>query len=87
MLYLIARHKLSDYDTWNRLFTSHAQAQRRAGLHLLHVLRDVTDPSIVVAMFRVEDLDRATAFTGAPGVHEGGRLGGVISVDLSYLSD
>ncbi len=87
MLYLIAKHRLSDFDKWNRLFRSHAEAQRKAGLHILHVLRDVTDPSIVVALFKVDDLARAQAFTGAPGAHEAGRIGGVITVELSYLSD
>ncbi len=87
MLYLLARHQLSDFDKWNRLFRSHAEAQRKAGLHILHVLRDVTDPSIVVALFKVDDLARAEAFTGAPGAHDARRIGGVISVDLSYRSD
>ncbi len=87
MFYLLARHKLSNFDKWNRIFRSHAEAQRKAGLHLLHVLRDVTDPAIVVAIFEVDDLSRAQAFTGAPGAYEAGRIGGVISVELSYLSD
>ncbi len=87
MFYLLARHTLSDFDKWNRIFRSHADAQRKAGLRLLQVLRDVNDPAIVVALFEVDDLGKAQAFTGAPGVHEAGRLGGVIRVELSYLSD
>ncbi len=87
MIYLLARHRLSDYDKWNRIFRSHAEAQRKAGLHLLHVLRDVNDPSVVVALFKVDDLQKAQAFTGAPGAHEAGRIGGVISVEIAYFSD
>ncbi len=87
MFYLTAIHHLSDFDRWNRIFTSHAEAQRKAGLHLLHVLRDVTDANRVVALFRVDDLEKAKAFTGAPGARQAGGLGGVISVDMSYWSD
>ena len=29
MLYLMARHELADFDRWNRLFRSHAEAQRK----------------------------------------------------------
>ena len=87
MLYLLARHKLCDFDKWNRVFRSHAEAQRKAGLHILHVLRDVTDPSVVVALFEVDDLAKAQAFTGAPGAHDAGRTAGVITVELSYLAD
>ncbi len=87
MNYLMARHKLSDFDTWKRVFTSHAEAQRKAGLHLLYVLRDLTDPSIVIALFTVDDLEKAQAFTGAPGARSAGRVAGVISVEMSYLTD
>ncbi len=87
MLYLMARHKLADFEKWNRLFRSHAPAQRQAGLHLIHVLRDVSDPNTVVALFHVDDLQKAQAFTGAPGAHNAGGLGGVISVEMSYWTD
>ncbi len=87
MLYLMARHKLADFDRWNRLFQSHAQAQRQAGLRLIHVLRDLDDPNTVVALFEVDDLQKAQAFTGAPGARHAGGLAGVISVEMSYWTD
>ena len=87
MLYLMARHKLADYDTWNRSFRSHAQAQRQAGLHLIHVLRELRDPNSVVALFRVDDQGKARAFTDAPGAREAGGLAGVLSVEMSYWTD
>jgi len=87
MFYLMARHKLADFDTWNRIFESHAEAQRNAGLHLLHVLREISDPNSVVALFEVDDLEKANAFTGAPGARDAGGQAGVISVEMSYWSD
>ncbi len=87
MLYLMARHKLADFDKWNRIFRSHAEAQRQAGLHLIHVLRDIDDPKTVVALFRVDNLEKAQAFTGAPGARQAGGFAGVLSVEMSYWTD
>jgi len=87
MLYLMARHELADFDRWHRIFRSHADAQRRAGLHLIHVLRGVDDPNRVVAFFEVDDLEKAQAFTGTPGARQAGGLGGVLSVEMSYWMD
>jgi hypothetical protein len=87
MHYLLVTHRLSDFDGWHRLLRAHAQAQRDVGLHLLHVLRDVADPTRVVAMFRVDDLERARAFTEAPAASDAGREAGVISVEMSYWTE
>jgi hypothetical protein len=51
------------------------------------VLRDVSDPNSVVALFEADDLEKAKAFTGAPGAREAAGQAGVISVDMSYWSD
>jgi len=87
MLYLMARHELADFDRWNRLFRSHAEAQRKAGLHLVYLLREVGDPNKVIALFTVDDLEKAQAFTGAPGARQAAEQAGVISVGMSYWSD
>jgi hypothetical protein len=87
MHYLLATHRLSDFDRWSRVFHAHAQAQRDAGLHLVHVLRGATDPNRVVAIFRVDDLERARAFTEAPAAGDAGRDASVIHVEMSYWTE
>lgn len=48
MFYLLCKHKVSDFTTWHRIFQSHAEAHRKAGLHLLYLLRDTTDSNFVL---------------------------------------
>ena len=88
MYYLLCKHKVADYPKWRRVFDSHAEAQREAGLHLLHVLREIADPNTVVFLFRVDDPDKARAFTQAPSASEAAEVSGVIGVpEISFLSE
>ncbi len=88
MLYLLARHKVQDYDQWHGVFRSHASVQRQAGLHLLHLLRGVDDPDDIVALFRVDDLEKARAFTSGAGARQAGRVSGVLGApEIVFLQD
>jgi hypothetical protein len=86
--YLFCRHKVVEYDAWRGVFDSHANAQREAGLHVLHVLRGADDPNLVVMLFRVDDVEKAKAFTEAPSASEAGRESGVIGpAEMLYLTE
>lgn len=85
---LMARHRVADFDSWNAVFRSHAGAQREAGLHLLHLLRDAADPNLVVILFTADDPAKARAFTQAPSAGEAAEASGVIGTpEISLLSD
>lgn len=88
MYYLLCKHRVADYAKWRGVFDSHAEAQRDAGLHLLHVLRDASDPNLLVLLFRADDLARARAFVEAPAASQAGEAAGVIGVpEISFLTD
>lgn len=88
MYFLLCKHKVADYPKWRRVFDSHAEAQREAGLHLLHVLRDTADPNLVVLFFKVDDLGKAKAFTEAPGASEAADVSGVIGApEILFLEE
>lgn len=88
MHYLLCKQKVSDYEKWREVFDSHAEAHREAGLHRLHVLRDIADPNLVYAFFRADDSKKAKAFTEASAAGEGARESGVIGTpEVSFLSD
>jgi hypothetical protein len=88
MDYMLCRHRVSDYGLWRKVFDSHAEAQRQAGLHILHVLRDADDFNLVVFLFRIDDPAKAKSFTETPEAEDAGRESGVIGeVEISFLSD
>jgi hypothetical protein len=88
MHYLLVRHAVADFGKWHRVFASHAKAQREAGLHLLHLLRDTTDPSLVVMLFRTDDPEEARAFTGSPDAAQAAPSSGVLGVpEVSLLRE
>jgi len=88
MHYLLVRHRVADFAKWHRVFVTHAEAQREAGLHLLHLLRDSTDPNLVVMLFRADKPEAARAFTSSPGAREAAEVSGVIGVpEVSLLSE
>lgn len=78
MNYLFVRHKVVNFETWQSVFASHAEAQQRAGLLLLHLLRVAADPNDVLMLFEVNDLEKAKAFTGSSGAGESAKVSGVI---------
>jgi hypothetical protein len=86
--YLLVRHRVADFDSWHGVFESHAAAQREAGLHLLHLLRDAADPNLVVLLFRADDPEAALAFTSSPDAAAAARTAGVIgNPEVSLLSE
>lgn len=88
MYYLYAKHKVADFGKWKCVFDADVDAQRKAGLHVLHVLRDVDDPNLVILFFRVDDLAKARAFTENPEASEHGEISGVIGMpEVLWLNE
>ena len=78
MQYMFCSHKVADYDRWHEVFVRDERAQKESGLHLLHLLRDVADPNFVMMLFRLDDPQKAKAFTEAPEAYQAASESGVI---------
>lgn len=87
MPYLFVRHRVADFDKWYSVFKSHDEAQRKAGLRNLQLLRDASDPNVVVCFFRVDDTDRARAFTETPQSRQAQEESGVVGKPEVLLLD
>jgi hypothetical protein len=69
-------------------FDANADGAKAAGLHLLHLLRDTSDPNLVVLIFKVDDIKRAKAFTETPDASKSKNDSGVIGVpEMMFLSE
>jgi hypothetical protein len=85
MAYLLCRNRVRDYDTWKRIFDSHAAAHREVGLHRVHVWQDEDDPQEVYFVFEVDDVEAAKAFLDAPESEEAGLAAGVLDGEARFV--
>ena len=67
MPYLLARHRVRDFDQWKRVFDEETRRQRDVGMRVLHVFRDPADAGAATFLMEVEDRARAEAFMSRPG--------------------
>lgn len=87
MTYMLCRNRLTDFGRWKRVFDSHAEAHRKAGLNPLHLWRSVDDPSNAFFLFEVNSMAKARAFISAPEAAEAGRVSGVIDGEMHFLEE
>ena len=88
MIFMLCRHRVADFVRWHKVFESHAEAQREAGLHVLYLLHDTIDYNHITYLFRVDDVDKAKAFTQAPVASEAVQESGIIGpFEMLYLTD
>lgn len=85
MGYLLVRHKVKDFQEWKRLFDSHKEAQRAAGLQIEKVMRNLYEPNEVFLFFDVTDLAKARGFVNSPDLAEVRAAAGVLDKPDIYF--
>jgi hypothetical protein len=80
MPYLLVKQKIVDFNRWYAVFKSDARAQKEAGLHDLVILKEIYDPNSIVCLFKIDDLDKAKAFTTSPNSVKSADLSGIIGI-------
>jgi hypothetical protein len=85
--FLLIRHKVRDFETWKTGYDDHHSKRAEAGLTEKHLLRSADDANEVVALFELQDLDRAKEFVASDDVRETMEKVGVIDKpDLYFLN-
>jgi len=87
MTRMLCRNIVSDFARWKRVFDSHSQAHREAGLKLEHVWRNIENPNDVSFIFQVLDISKARAFIQAPDAEEAAKTSGVIEGEYRFVED
>lgn len=85
MTCMLCHNRVADFARWKRIFDSHADAHRAAGLRLTHFWRGLDDPNSVFFLFEVADIEKARAFIGTPEAAEAGRTAGVIDGQIHFV--
>ena len=85
MLHMIVRNRVADFSEWKRIFYSHAEAHREAGLRLIHLWQSIEDENNVYFLFEVADIEKTRAFITAPEGTEAGKIAGVVEGEIHFL--
>jgi len=87
MGYLLVRHKVKEFHEWKRVFDTHKEAQRNAGLRIEKVMRNLYEPNEVFLFFEVTDLAKARGFVNSPAVPNAQAESGVVDKpDIYFLA-
>lgn len=49
---MLCKHGVENFARGKRIFDSRPETQRESGLHLSHLLRDLSDPKLVVMLLQ-----------------------------------
>jgi hypothetical protein len=87
MGYLLVRHKVREYHEWKRVFDTHHDAQKDAGLRIEKVMRNLYEPNEVFLFFEVTDLAKARGFVTSNEVPSAQAESGVLDKpDIYFLA-
>jgi len=88
MAHMLVRHKVADFDKWKSVYEDHRSAREAAGLIDLHLWRNEGDPSEVILLFEVSDVEKAKEFARSPDAKEKMEAAGVQDLpDVVFLSE
>jgi hypothetical protein len=88
MAHMLVRHKVADFDKWKSVYEDHRSARKAAGLKDLHLWRNEGDPSEVILLFEVSDVEKAKEFTRSPDAKEKMEVASVQELpEIVFLSE
>jgi hypothetical protein len=75
--YLLCKHKVINNAKWKRVFDEDGAAARKAGLHLVHLLRDAENPKVIWLLLRLDNVKKAMEFVDAPDAEDYAKRAGI----------
>ncbi len=85
MIYMLCRNRVADFEKWKRVFDSHAEAHRAAGLKLVYLWRTLGDANNVFFLFRVKDIEKARLFIRDSDADQARAASGVIDGEIHFV--
>jgi len=77
MPYVLIRHKVTDYDSWQPIFDDHRRAREDAGSIGGQVFQNPDDPTEVVVLFEWDSVEDARRFIHSKDLREAMTRAGV----------
>ena len=87
MTCLLCHNRVVDFARWKKVFASHQEAHRDAGLRLVKLWRSAEDTNNVFFFFEVASLEKAREFIGNPEAAKAAVASGVIDGEYHFVED
>ena len=75
---VIINQHVKDYDAWEKVFDSHLQARKDAGMTDRAVSQSIDDPNFVSVVFAISDMKKATDFMNSKDLKDKMKDAGVV---------
>ena len=83
----LVRHKVKDYAAWKASYDSRDSMRLANGLHSYVIGRGMDDSMMVMVALKVDNLEKAKAFSKDPGLKAAMKKGGVIGTpEISFVN-
>ena len=85
---LLIRHKVADYEKWKPVFDAHAPIRKAGGVTSGRLFRNADDPSEILTLFEIGDLEPARRFTQSDDLWKAMQEAGVVDKpDFYFLEE
>ena len=74
---MVATHKVKDFENWHSSYEAHDSMRLANGLHSFVISRASNDPNMVRVAVRVDDMEKAKAFSKNADLKQAMQKGGV----------
>jgi hypothetical protein len=85
MTYMHCRIRVVDFFKWKAEMEADAQAQRDAGMHLIHLWRGLEEPDTAFFVLEVRSVEKARAFLDPAAVVEASKVAGVLDFEWHFV--
>lgn len=88
MAFVIANHKVKDYDSWRSKYDADEERRKSAGIKTVKVFTDENDPNDVTMYWEVENTENVRKMMNDPELKTKMEEAGVVSEpNIWYLKD
>jgi heme-degrading monooxygenase HmoA len=88
MAHLIIKHKVKDYNAWQKVFDGAVDIRRAGGEKSYHILHKDNDNNSIVAIFEWDSLENAKKYTSSPELKEAmGKAGVLEQPEIYFLEE
>jgi hypothetical protein len=82
------KHRVADFESWKKVFDERAEARSAQGCLGTTVFRDVNEPSVIVVLARMKDLETAKRYMRQTELVDGMWRAGVAQApEVRYLDE